>query len=88
MDGMSLLLGGILGILAGWAFSRASTKQHEASSKLGKISKAEKEIVKMEGETKDNKNGSFADTVQSFFLCLLGVGVIIVLGMIFFYSLR
>ena len=40
MDGISLLLGGMLGIMAGWAFSSASTKQREASTKLNKVSKA------------------------------------------------
>jgi hypothetical protein len=84
---MSLLLGGMLGIMAGWALSSASTKQREASSKLNKVSKAKEEMSKMEGEAKDNENGSFADAVQSFFLRLLGFAVIIVLGMIFFYSL-
>ena len=87
MDGISLLLGGMLGIMAGWAFSSASTKQREASTKLNKVSKAKEEMSKMEGEAKDNKEGSFADVVQSFFLRLLGIAVIIVLGVIFFYSL-
>jgi hypothetical protein len=50
MDGISLLLGGVLGILAGWAFSSASVKRREASTKLGKINKAKEEMSKMEGE--------------------------------------
>ncbi len=87
MDGMSLLLGGMLGILAGWAFSSASTKQREASTKLGKVNKAKEELSKIEGEAKDNEEGSFADAVQSFLLRLLGFAVIVVLGAIFFYSL-
>ena len=33
MDGISLLVGGTLGILAGWAFSSASFKQRDASRK-------------------------------------------------------
>lgn len=87
MDGMSLLLGGMLGILAGWAFFSASVKQREASTKLGKVSKAKEELNKIEGEAKDNEEGSLADAVQSFFFRLLGFAVIIVLGAIFFYSL-
>ena len=87
MDGMSLLLGGMLGILAGWAFSSGSVKQREASTKLGKVSKAKEELNKIEGEAKDNEEGSLADAVQSFFFRLLGFAVIIVLGAIFFYSL-
>jgi hypothetical protein len=87
MDGMSLLLGGMLGVLAGWAFSSASTKQREASTKLSKISKTKEEMSKMEGEAKDNKESSFADAVQSFLLRLLGFAVIVVLSAIFFYSL-
>ena len=87
MDGMSLLIGGLLGTLAGWAFSSASVKRREASTKLGKISQAKEEMSKMEGEAKDNEKGSFADAVQSFFFRLLGFVVIVVLGAIFFYSL-
>ena len=87
MDGMSLLLGGMLGIMAGWAFSSASSKQREASTKLNRVSKAKEEMSKMEGEAKDNKDGSFTDAIQSFFLHLLGFVVILVLGVIFFYSL-
>lgn len=87
MDGMSLILGGMLGILAGWAFSSASVKEREASTKLNKVSKAKEELNKIEGEAKDNEEGSVADTVQSFFFRLLGFAVIIVLGAIFFYSL-
>jgi hypothetical protein len=87
MDGMSLILGSMLGILAGWAFSSASIKQREAGAKLNKVSKAKEEMSKMEGEAKDNEEGSFADAAQSFLLRLLGFAVIIVLGAIFFYSL-
>ncbi|MBE7556458.1 MAG: hypothetical protein HS126_35860 [Anaerolineales bacterium] len=87
MDGMSLLLGGVLGVLAGWAFSSASTKQREASTKLSKVNKTKEEMSKMEGEAKDNEEASFADAIQSFLLRLLGFVVIVVLGAIFFYSL-
>ena len=87
MDGMSLILGSMFGILAGWAFSSASVKRREASTKLNKVSKAKEELSKMEGEARDNEEGSFADAVQSFFFRLLGFAVIIVLGAIFFYSL-
>lgn len=87
MDGMSLLLGGMLGVLAGWAFSSASTKKREASTKLSKVNKTKEEMSKMEGEAKDNEEASFADTIQSFLLRLLGFAVIVVLGAIFFYSL-
>lgn len=87
MDGISLILGSVLGVLAGWAFSSASIKQREASTKLGKVSKAKEEVNKMEGEAKDNQEGSLADTIQSFLLRLLGFAVIVVLGAIFFYSL-
>lgn len=87
MDGMSLILGGMLGILAGWAFSSASVKQREANTKLGKVSKAKEELSKIEGEAKENEESSLADAVQSFLFRLLGFAVIIVLGAIFFYSL-
>lgn len=87
MDGFSLLIGGVLGILAGWAFSSASHKQHDASRKQFRASKAKEEMTKKKGEAKDNKDGSLSDTVQGFLLNLLGVAVILVMGVILFSSL-
>ncbi len=87
MDGLSLIVGGTIGVLAGWAFSNASTKQREASRKLHRASKAKDEMTKKKGEAKNNKDGSFADTVQGFFLYALGFILVFLLGTILFGSI-
>lgn len=86
MDGFSLFIGGILGILAGWAFSSASYKQHDASRKQYRASKAKEEMTKKKGELKNNKEGSLSDAVQGFLLNVLGFGLILVMGVILFNS--
>ena len=87
MDGFSLFIGGVLGILAGWAFSSASHKQHDASRKQHRASKAKEEMTKKKGEAKNNKDSSLTDAVQGFLLNLLGFGLILVMGVILFSSL-
>lgn len=87
MDGFSLFIGGVLGILAGWAFSSASHKQHDASRKQYRASKAKEEMSKKKGELKNNKDGSLADAVQGFLLNVLGFALILVMGAILFSSL-
>ena len=87
MDGFSLIVGGTLGILAGWAFSNASFKQRDADRKLSRASRAKEEMSKKKGEAKNNQEGSLADTIQGFLFNLLGVCLIIVMGVIVFSSL-
>ena len=87
MDGMSLLVGGMLGMMAGWAFSLASTKQREARKKLSKASKASEEMVQKKQEAKGIQESSLTDKVQGFFLNILGLGVVICLVVILFSSL-
>jgi hypothetical protein len=87
MDGFSLIVGGALGILAGWAFSNATVKQREASRKLAKAGKAKEEMSKKKGEAKNNKDSSFADTVQGVFLYAFGFILVFILGFILFSSL-
>lgn len=87
MDGFSLFIGGVLGILAGWAFSSASYKQHDASRKQHRASRAKEEMTKKKGELKNNKDGSLSDAVQGFLLNLLGIGLVFVMGVILFNSL-
>ena len=86
MDGISLLVGGMLGMMAGWAFSLASTKQREARKKLSKANKASEEMVQKKQEAKGNQESSLGDKVQGFFLNILGLGVIIFLGIILLNS--
>jgi len=87
MDGFSLIIGGALGVLVGWAFSSATSKQREASYKLSKASQAKEEMTKMEGEIKNNRGDSHADVVQGFLLYALGFIVIFIMGAILFSSL-
>jgi len=87
MDGLSLIVGGTLGILAGWAFSNATAKQREASRKLAKASRAKEEMTKKKGEVKNNQDSGFADTIQGFFLYALGFVFIFIMGAILFSSL-
>ena len=87
MDGLSLLVGGTLGILAGWAFSSASHKQRDASRKQSRAFRAKEEMTKKKGELKNNKDSSLSDAVQGFLLNLLGIGLIFVMGVILFSSL-
>ncbi len=87
MDGLSLIIGGTLGILAGWAFSNASAKQREASNKLRKAGKAKEEMTKKKGEARNNKEGSFSATMQGILLNVLGFVLVFILGAILFSSL-
>ena len=87
MDGISLIIGGTLGLLAGWAFSNASFKQQDASRKQFKASRAKQEMSKKEGEAKNNREGSLVSTLQGFALNALGFGVILILGVILFSSI-
>lgn len=87
MDGLSLIVGGTLGILAGWAFSNATAKQREASRKLAKASKAKEEMTKKKGEAKTNHDGGFADTIQGVMLYVLGFILVFIMGAILFSSI-
>ena len=87
MDGISLLIGGTLGILAGWAFSSASFKQRDASRKRNKATRAQEEMSKKKFEAKDNREGGLLDTLQGFALNALGFSFVVLLGVILFYSL-
>jgi hypothetical protein len=87
MDGISLIVGGALGILAGWAFSSASFKQRDAYRKRRKATQAQEEMSKKKGEAKDNREGGLVDTLQGLALNTLGFGFVILLGIILFYSL-
>ncbi len=87
MDGFSLLVGGMLGLMVGWAFSSASAKRREANYKLNQASKAWEEMALKEQEILNNRERSLTNKVQSFLLNLLGLIVIVVLGIILFSSL-
>ncbi len=87
MDGFSIIVGGTLGILAGWAFSNASVKQREANRKLSKASKAKEEMTKKKGEAKNNQESSLSDTIQGFLLYTLGFSLIFIMAVVLFSSL-
>jgi Na+/glutamate symporter len=86
MDGFSLIVGGIFGILAGWAFSNATVKQQEATRKLQKASQAAQEMSQKKGEARINKESSLSDTVQGIFFYVLGFCIVIGMGVILFAS--
>jgi hypothetical protein len=86
MDGFSLIIGGLFGILAGWAFSLATIKQREATQKLQKATKAAEEMTQKKGEAKINKESSLTDTLQGFLFYLLGFCIIFIMGVILFAS--
>lgn len=86
MDGFSLIIGGTIGILAGWAFSNASTKQREASRKQRKASKAKEELTQKESEMKSNEESSFSDALQGVLFYALGICLILMMGFILFGS--
>ena len=87
MDGLSLIVGGMLGVLAGWAFSSATTKQREAYKRSSEVVKAKEKMLRMEGEAKDNKERRLSDLVQGFLLYTFGTMIIIILAAILFGSL-
>ena len=84
---MSLLVGGMLGVMAGWVFSSATTKQREANDKLSEVSKAQETIVKKKGEAKKHRKSSVADKIQCFLLYVLGFMLIFILVVILFGAL-
>ena len=86
MDGFSLIIGGTLGMLAGWAISLASMKQRDANNKLQKATKATQEVTKKKDEARNNKDSSLADTIQGFMLYALGFGLLFFLGVILISS--
>ena len=86
MDGFSLLIGGFIGAMVGWAFASGSIKQQDASRKKNSASRAKQEMNMKENEIKSNKESSLSDTVQGFFYYILGFCLIFVLGFILFSS--
>ncbi len=87
MDGFSVLIGGALGVMAGWSLSAAAAKQREANNKSSKAGQAKKEMIRKEREAKGNRDGKFTDTIQGFLLNVLGFSIIVILGIILFNSL-
>jgi uncharacterized membrane protein YagU involved in acid resistance len=87
MDGFSLIIGGLLGGLAGWAFSNAIAKRREASKGLNEADKAWQKMSRIEGEFRDYRGHSFTDTVQGFLFYLLGFAIVFILVYILVSSL-
>ena len=87
MDGFSLIIGGFLGVLAGWAFSTATTKQREAHKRSDEFVKTKQKMLRMEGEAKDHRERRLSEIFQGFLLYTFGTIVIVILAAILFGSL-
>ncbi len=87
MDAFSLVLGSLLGGLVGWAFSSASSKQRDASTKRKRINKTQEDLLKMVEETKGYRESSFTDLIQSMLFRVLGFAAIMMLVVIVMQSL-
>jgi hypothetical protein len=87
MDGFSLIIGAIFGVLAGWAFAAATAKQREATLKWEQASMAVEEMTRKKGEAKLNKEHSLSDKFQGVLLYTLGYCLILVMGWILFASI-
>lgn len=86
MNTFSFVLGGMLGILAAWAFFSASMKLHLAHERLEKLKKIEREIKEKKQEVKISQTSSRIETRQSFFLYILAVFITVAGGAILFTS--
>ena len=86
MDALSLIIGGMLGVLVGWSFSLASTKHRDAHTLRNKATKAKEREVRLKDEVKDNRDRSFADLVQGILFYALGLCIIGVMGLILISS--
>lgn len=87
IDAFSLIIGGMLGGLAGWAFSSAIAKQREANKQSNEFLKTKEKMSKMKGEAKSKKARRFAELVQGFLFYAFGTIVIIILAAIMLNSL-
>lgn len=86
MNTFSFVLGGMLGILAAWAFFSASMKLHLAHERLEKLKKIEREIKEKKQEARVSQTSSRIETRQSFFLYILAVFITVAGGAILFTS--
>ena len=87
MDGFSLIVGGTLGILAGWAFSNASFKQRDARRKSKESSTDDSELTPPKNEITESLEDRLADFVQGFLLNVLGICIIIAMAAILLGSM-
>lgn len=87
MDVVSIIVGGMLGGLAGWAFSSATAKRREAHRRSFEAIKAIRKMSEMEGEAKNNRARSFRETLQGVLLYTLGFLVIVIMGALMIGSL-
>lgn len=86
MNTFSFVFGGMLGILAAWAFFSASMKLHLAHERLEKLKKIEREIKEKKQEAQVSQNNSRVETRQSVFLYLLAFVITLAGGAILFTS--
>ena len=87
MDALSIIVGSILGGLAGWAFATATMKQREAHKLRTEASRAREKEVRMKSEFKNRRERSFADKVQGFLFYALAFSVVAAMGVILVSSI-
>ena len=87
MDALSIIVGSMLGGMAGWAFATATMKQREANKLRDEATRAREKEARMKNEFKTHKERSFADTVQGVLFYTLGISIIAVMGMILVTSI-
>jgi len=86
MDAFSIIIGGMLGGLAGWAFSSATIKRRAANERRDKATQAKEKEFRLKDEAKDYRERSLAEMIQGFLFYVLGFFVIIVMVVILFSS--
>lgn len=86
MDALSIIIGGMLGGLAGWAFSSATSKRRAAVERLDKATKAKEKEFRLKDEAKDYRERSWTEMLQGFLFYALGISIILVMGVILFSS--
>ncbi len=87
MDALSIIIGGVLGSVAGWAFSAATNKRREADKMRSEASKAREKEVRLKGEARNNRERSFADMIQGALFYALGVSIVGIMGVILVSSI-
>jgi hypothetical protein len=86
VDAISIIIGGMLGGLAGWAFSIATSKRRAAVERLDKATRAKEKEGRLKVEAKGYRERSLAETIQGFLFYALGISIIVVMGLILFSS--
>lgn len=87
LDSFSLVLGGIMGLMLGWALTQGSMMRQKAKDRMGKATKFQGEIEQKRDESRQARKQSTRDWLKGALFNLVGVGVFLILIWIFFNSL-